>query len=207
MRFEVTVDYLQGIGRKVLTSDGHVVELNPSLEKELSLIGVSSKLFAEGLIDAVTQNNGTYSFFLPAKKISDECENVLRIFEIWISTTNQTRKMLVIVINVEGNAQITLLRPELYNDFSKDLIEILAKRYICLKITMPFMYRSVIFDTFNSFKRLFDIIFEGIINLSGNIYMATISNDKKALLWKIDSTNIRYVSNNLIPSELLRLIR
>ncbi|QGA67590.1 hypothetical protein [Sulfolobus sp. E11-6] len=207
MRFEVTIDYLQGIGRKILTSEGHVIELNPLLETELSLIGVSPKLFAEGITDAVIQNDGTYSFFLPVKKLSDDCENILRIFEIWITTINLARKMLVIVINVEGNAQITLLKPELYNNFSKDLIEILAKKYICLKITMPFMYRSVIFDTFNSFKRLFDIIFEGIINLSGNNYMATISNDKKALLWKIDSTNIQYVSNNLIPSELLRLIR
>ncbi|WP_338600795.1 hypothetical protein V6M85_12675 [Sulfolobus tengchongensis] len=207
MRFEATVDYLRGIGKRYLTTEGHIIELGESLEKELYLIGISPKLFAEVLADLMAQKDGMYSFFVPAKNISEDCANVLRIFEILISTYNISRKMLVVIISVEGNAQITLLRPELYNNFSKELMAVLTKKYICLKITMPFIYRSVVFDTFNSFKKLFNIIFEGIIKLSGNTYMATISNDKKALIWKIDSTNIEYLSNNLIPSELLSLIR
>ncbi|TRM79147.1 hypothetical protein DJ531_13560, partial [Sulfolobus sp. A20-N-F6] len=132
---------------------------------------------------------------------------VLDIFELWVTFPNESyQKFLVVIINIEGNAQIFLLKPELYKDLSEDILSNLANKYKCLDIIMPFIYRFVVFDTFNAFKRVFDTTFEGVIDIHGEKYLTTISNSKKALMWKIDSTNVRYVSNNLIPIELLRLL-
>ena len=208
MNFEARIDYIEGIGNRYLTSEGHIVELSKAVENELNNIGISAKLFVEGLVDFISQDNtNSYSFFIPAKPIKDHCNNIVKIFEILVSTRLSSINILTVIINIEGSAQIVLLKPELYNNISKELIQILTEKYFCLEITMPFIYRFVIFDTFNVFKKLFRITFEGIVNLSGTKYMTSISDDMKALIWQIDSTNIHYLRNNLIPSELLRLAR
>jgi len=208
VRFEVAIDSVRGIGKRYLSSEGHIVEIDNALEAELNFIGVSPKLFIEGIIELVSERSFTYSFSIPSKMLSGECSNVLDIFELWVTFPNESyQKFLVVIINIEGNAQIFLLKPELYKNLSEDILSNLANKYVCLDIIMPFIYRFVVFDTFNAFKRVFDTTFEGIIDLHGEKYLATISNSKKALMWKIDSTNVRYVSNNLIPLELLRLLR
>jgi len=208
VKFEATIDYIQGIGNRYLSSEGHVVELDGRLEKELLSVGVLPKFFIEGLVDFITENKqNIYSFFVPARSIVGECKNILKIFELWISSYNSLIKLIVIIINIEENAQILLFKPELYVTVSHDIMSTLTQKYLCVEIIMPFIYRFVIFDTFNIFKKLFNIVFEGIIDLKGNKYMTSISNDERALIWKIDSTNMKYLSNNLIPSELLRLVR
>ncbi|TRM89834.1 hypothetical protein DJ529_00155 [Sulfolobus sp. C3] len=207
MRFEVAIDSVRGIGKRYLSNEGHIVEIDSSLEAELNSIRISAKLFIEGILEFISEKSSTYSFFIPSKALSGECSNVLDIFELWVTFPNESyQKFLVVIINIEGNAQIFLLKPELYKDLSEDILSNLANKYKCLDIIMPFIYRFVVFDTFNAFKRVFDTTFEGVIDIHGEKYLTTISNSKKALMWKIDSTNVRYVSNNLIPIELLRLL-
>lgn len=188
MRYEAYLDLLQG-DKRIITTSGDIVGLSKDLLRLIEGHGIRMDVFGDFLIDYAKENT-LFTLHVSGKPFSYLCPNIAVFVELWLTTAEKTSQNFLAIINYSGSIQLSISRPELFDrvilDVTKKSIEFLN----CLRVEMPFLYKFIIFEFFNSFRKLSKVRYEGIIDR--NLVLADYKD--RGLVWEIDSTTIDYTT-------------
>lgn len=190
MRYEVYIDILKG-DKKVLSSNGNIVGLTNELIKVIEHNGINLNVFSDFLVDYIKDNQNLFNIHVSGKPFSFLCPNTGIFLELWITNAEKSTQHFLALINYSGDVQISISRPELFDRVIYEIMRKSLQFLDCLRVEMPFLYRFVIFELFNSFKKLSKVRFEG--KIENNIVVADYKD--RGLIWEIDSTSIDYTSS------------
>ena len=190
MRFEAFINKLQG-DVKFLTEESEIVGLSKHVVEEVEKVGVKPKSFSNALIEYVKDGGAYYTTYLHSKGV-EECGKGT-VFELWI---NEDRHDFVILVNYNGLSQVSFTKPEFFNVVAEQSVRNMLSTS-CVDINMPYPYKFVVFETFNAFRKLSKVDFEGVIDKK----LVSIDDKRRGFVWVLESPNINYSSNVIIRSE------
>ncbi|AWR94570.1 hypothetical protein [Acidianus brierleyi] len=197
--FEIFLDKLMPYGEKVLTDSGHVVTFSKNLSIELKNMGINIKVFAGVVADYFNEKSKSYSIYYRPLNMANMSDIFTRVFEFWVVYSSGQIQLFSIISNYKDISEITIIDPQLVT-LELEKIMNFAKNYKTATITMPFLYKFLIFETFNLFRKNNILKFEGIIEEKRDAkYMMAVNKNLNAIIWKIDSTKLNYVND--ISSE------
>ncbi|QKQ99756.1 hypothetical protein GWK48_04550 [Metallosphaera tengchongensis] len=191
MVFEVSVDMLCE-GRKGVTAGGHFFCISTFLHKELEQLKVPDSVLVEAIVDFMNDNSVSYSVYWG----SSVSPGHSRVLEVWVNTSEKTRRVFLVISNLDGINEIRVLEPFYFSEVAERILNY-GKRLDSYRMTMPFLYKFVVFESFNVFRKLSNIEFQGIISKNNEKYMVAMENEK-ALLWKVESTGVDLVKKDSI---------
>ncbi len=182
------------MGKKGLTRDGNYFCISNFLYDELNTLGIPPMILAEAVNDFLREGTASYSVYWGS---SQERGNT-RVLNLLITTPNKSKRVFLMVSNFDGIYEITLLEPFNFGNSMEKLISY-GKNLEKYEVSMPFLYKFVVFETFDAFKKLSRVEFQGIISKDTEKYMVAMGNEK-ALLWKIETPRV-----DLVNKENVRL--
>lgn len=184
MRFEAFINKLQG-DVKFLTEESEIVGLSKYVVKEVEKVGVKPKSFSNALVEYVKDGGAYYTTYISSKGF-EECGKGT-VFELWI---NEDRHDFVIVVNYNGLSQVSFTKPEFFSVIAEQSVRNMLSTS-CVNINMPYPYKFVVFETFNAFRKLSNVSFEGVIAKK----LVSIDDKNRGFVWVLDSPDINYSSN------------
>ncbi|BBG24329.1 hypothetical protein [Sulfuracidifex tepidarius] len=205
MRFEASLDVIQPFGRRFITNEGHLVTLSSELEKECQKSGLSPTMLSEIIVDFFqSKSKISSSYVVPLKGNTSSCI-ITNVIDLWM-TNALTSTHVIMTLSINGDSgEVRFVYPQFFAELAKSILSNNMK-YECNKIVMNFPYMFVIFDTFNAFKKVYSNVVEGIVNMEGSSYMFS-KTEMRSLIWKVDTTKVDYISNELIPEKMRSLIK
>ncbi|BFH73177.1 hypothetical protein SJAV_11210 [Sulfurisphaera javensis] len=196
MRYEAFIDILSG-DKRFLSSSGDVVGITEELRKLIEQNGINLITFSDFIVEYLKENQSLLTIHVTGKPFSILCPNIGVFLQIWITDAEKSTQHFLAIVNYSGNVQISISKPELFDRVIFDIMKKSIEYLDCLRVEMPFLYRFIIFELFNSFRKLSKIKFEGIVDK--NIVLADYKD--RGLIWEIDSTTIDYT--NSISKKIL----
>ncbi|AWR97441.1 hypothetical protein DFR86_07685 [Acidianus sulfidivorans JP7] len=194
MLFEISLDILTpNSEKKIITDSGHIVSISTALNKELNDLRISPKTFAEIVLNFLEENTKIYSTYIHALPVKKGCKYYSRIIDIWINYSSEFKHLFLILINYDEISEVLILDPQIF-EMAADKLLSYASSKDCMEVSMPYPYKFVVFETFNTFKKKFGTEFEGIIGKNEK-YLIAMDKSSKALVWKIESTKLDYLKN------------
>lgn len=193
MLFEISLDLALPVGKKVLTDSGHIISFSPALINELESLDINPKIFAEIVLEFLKENSRHLSTYIKPLPKKQGCKYYARVIDLWLHYPLRTHHVLFLLINYDEISEILILDPQVFQLATDKLLDYAASKD-CLKVSMPYLYKFVVFETFNTFKKKFSVKFEGVIG-DNEKYLVALDENSKALLWKIDSPQLEYMRN------------
>lgn len=193
MLFEISLDTLSSSGKKILTESGHVVSFSTSLLSELENLSINPKLFAEIILNFLGENTRFFSTYIHSLPVKQGCKYYARVIDFWINYGSESQHVFLLLVNYEDISEILILDPQVFG-IATDKILNYASSKDCMQVSMPYPYKFVIFETFNTFKKKFGTKFEGIMG-NNEKYLVAMDQNSKALVWKIESPKLHYMKN------------
>ncbi|BDC19455.1 hypothetical protein [Acidianus sp. HS-5] len=196
MLFEISIDKPseEKGGVKFISNSGHLVSFSNSLFNELNVLGIDKKTFAEIVIDFLNEDTKYYSTYIkPISKV-EECKYYSRIFEFWITSSLTSKQMFAVITNYDEISEVLLVDPQIFTYAAEKLLHYASTKE-CMKFSMPFIYKFVVFETFNIFKRKFNANMQKIVGKDKEKFLIAKNIEDNALIWKIESPRFSYVSN------------
>ncbi len=204
--FEIFVDMVISSEEKVITDSGHLVSFSKGLSEELKNLGIGSKTFANWVIEYFEEKSPSYSVYYKRLNVPREPEVFSRVFEFWVNFPNYQTRLFAVITNFNDVSKVTLIDSKLINVEVENVLNDVNK-YKDALITMPFLYKFLVFETFNAFRKMKELKFEGIVRTTHNNYLLAVNKDLNAVIWKVDSTSLKYVNDveneNLGVSSIL----
>lgn len=121
----------------------------------MNVLGIDKKTFAEIVIDFLNEDTKYYSTYIkPISKV-EECKYYSRIFEFWITSSLTSKQMFAVITNYDEISEVLLVDPQIFTYAAEKLLHYASTKE-CMKFSMPFIYKFVVFETFNIFKRKFN---------------------------------------------------
>ncbi len=196
MLFEISIDRLSGEKgeAKFISNSGHLVSFSNSLYNELSKLGIDKKTFAEIVIDFLNEDVKYYSTYIKPLSKVDECKYYSRIFEFWITSSLTSKQMFAVITSYDEISEVLLVDPQIFNYAAEKLLHYASTKE-CMKFSMPFIYKFIVFETFNIFKRKFNANLEKIVDKDNDKFLIAKNTEDNALIWKIEAPQFSYVSN------------
>jgi len=199
--FDVYVNQLRG-DFKILSNHNVVIGLNRNVISELDKVGLPYKIFVDNLSDFILNKDHIRTFYLVGKK---QGENRGTAFNLTVHTNiDEEDNIFFLVINQDGNVQVNFAKNNYINESIYRATEKLLNTDR-LEFSLPYLYRFVIFEAFNSFKKLTNTVFEGIVDDK----LIVIDDRNRGLIWEVDNLTFMYYSeiSNPISSKSLGLLR
>jgi hypothetical protein len=204
--FEIFLDKLTPYGERVLTDSGHVVTFSNNLSTELKDMGINVKVFAGAVTDYLNEKTKSYSIYYRPLNTTSISEIFARVFSFWLIYSSGQIQLFAIISNYKDISEITIIDPQLVT-LELEKIMNFAKNYKTATITMPFLYKFLVFEMFNLFRKNNILKFEGIIEERHDTkYMMAINKNLNAIIWKIDSTKLNYV-NDISSEKISGMVR
>ncbi|MUM64310.1 hypothetical protein D1867_03385 [Acidianus infernus] len=196
MLFEISIDKLQQEEKGVnfISNSGHLVSFSSSLFNELNRLGIDKRTFAEIVIDFLNEGTKYYSTYIKPISNIEECKYYSRIFEFWITSSLTSKQMFAVITNYDEISEVLIIDPQVFNYAVEKLLNY-ASTKDCMKFSMPFIYKFVVFETFNIFKKKFNANSEKIIGKNNEKFLIAKNVEDNALIWKIEAPQFSYVSN------------
>ncbi|ARM76090.1 hypothetical protein [Acidianus manzaensis] len=193
MLFEISLDIITPNNKRILTESGHIASISTALTKELENLKINPKTFAEIALNFIEENTKFFSTYIHSLPIKQGCRYYSRIIDFWINYGSQSRHLFLLLINYDEISEVLILDPQIF-EMATDKLLNYASSKDCMEVSMPYPYKFVVFETFNTFKKKFGIEFEGIIG-NNEKYLVAMDKTSKALIWKIESTKLDYLKN------------
>ncbi|MEM0169099.1 MAG: hypothetical protein QXY37_00340 [Metallosphaera sp.] len=195
MVFEIKINTLPCDGKKGFTTDGNYFCISNFLSDELAKLSISPAILAEAVIDFLNERMASYTTYWGGGNANGST----RVLDLYIITPDVTKKTLLMISNFNGISEISLLEQFFFEQIMEKLMNY-GKNLEKYEVTMPFLYKFVIFETFNVFRKLMNVKYQGIVSRGNEKYMLALENEK-ALVWKVEEPKI-----NLINKENVMLI-
>lgn len=193
MLFELSLDTLSTTGKKILTDHGHIASFSSALLSELDKLKINPKFFAEIVLNFLKEGTKQFSSYLQPLPKRQGCRYYARVIDFWLNYGSQMQHLILILANYDDVSEILILDPQLFQNAIDKLLSFAVSKD-CLEILMSYPYKFVVFETFNVFKKKFNVKFEGIIGDSEK-YLVILDEDMKALLWKVESPKLDFIRN------------
>jgi len=204
--FEIFLDKITPYGERVLTDNGHVVTFSNNLSTELKNMGINLKVFAGVVADYFNEKSKYYSIYYRPLNKYNVSDIFTRVFEFWLVYSSAQIQLFSIISSYKDISEITIIDPQ-FVILELEKIMNLAKNYKTATITMPFLYKFLVFETFNLFRKNNILKFEGIVKEKHDAkYMMAVNNDLNAIIWKIDSTKLDYI-NDISSEKISGMVR
>ncbi|MCH1770556.1 MULTISPECIES: hypothetical protein [Metallosphaera] len=188
MVFEVQLNVTDCQGRRGITRDGHLFCISSFLEQELQRLKIPPIVLAETIIDFLKEGTASYTSYWG----SGEDGGITRILDLSVVTPDRTRRVFLVISRFNGINEITLLEPFYFTNVMEKLI-LYGKNLDKYQVTMPFLYKFVIFEAFHTFNKVTNVKYQGIISDGKEKYMVALEK-QKALLWKIEEPKMKLVN-------------
>ncbi|MCI2415003.1 MAG: hypothetical protein MPF33_07155 [Candidatus Aramenus sp.] len=204
--FEIFVDMIVNSEEKVITDDGHLVAFSKGMAEELRNLGIGSKAFANWVTAYFEERVTSYSVYYKRLNVPEGPEVFSRVFEFWVNFPNYQTKLFAVISNFKDVSKVTLIDSKLINMEVEKVMKDVNK-YKDALITMPFLYKFLVFEAFNAFRKMKELRFEGLVRAKQSDYLLAVNKDLNAVIWMVDSTNLKYVNDvgkeNLGVSSIL----
>ncbi|BCS91875.1 hypothetical protein [Metallosphaera javensis (ex Sakai et al. 2022)] len=195
MVFEIQLNVADCEGKRGITREGHLFCISSFLNEELQRLKIPPIIFAEAVIDFLNEGSASFTAYWG----SGENGGTTRILDLSVVTPDRTRRLFLVISRFNGINEITLLEPFYFTNVMEKLISY-GKNLERYQLTMPFLYKFVIFEAFHTFSRVTNVKYQGIVSEGTEKYMVALEKEK-ALLWKIEEPKM-----NLVNRENITLI-
>jgi len=186
--YEIEIDVMGCKGKKEISPSGHLYCLSSFLENELKRIGLPVSSFVEIVIDFLSEKTASHSGYTISKVMTKSS----RILDLWITTTEGSRRAFLVVSAFNDVTEVTLLEPFYFNQVMQKVL-LHGSKLNMYEISMPFLYKFIVFETFDAFGKMSRIRYQGLISKEDYKYMVAVSEDERALVWKVDSTSLNLI--------------
>ncbi|BCU68436.1 hypothetical protein HS7_18730 [Sulfolobales archaeon HS-7] len=185
---------------KYLTEEGDVIGFEPTLERELSQLGISLKNVAEAVSLYIRGDEETFNIYIS----TDSQLRTIKIYEVTFVQYSKNITSYLMISNFPKISEILITR--LFTEVANRLVNEMRNANKLI-VEMGFPYKIIVFETFNKFNKEFNAIRTGFAKTFGEDVIVSISNTLQGLIWPIDRKIMQFSEYDEMDVEIKKIVK